>query len=184
MRKVFAVLLAVNALFLGALLWRQVSVAQGGTVASANGDVNGDGTIDISDAVYLLSWRFQGGPAPVPWVDGGGPSGLSDTDQTLCYGYDETQQRWTPAPCSEAACHGQDGSYATGCSSEGRFVDNEDGTVTDNCTGLMWQKDSGDVNGDGQGTDQDSASWCDALAYCDYREESFTPARSTSPRDP
>ena len=30
-----------------------------------NGDVNGDGDRDISDAVYLLRWIFQGGPQPV-----------------------------------------------------------------------------------------------------------------------
>jgi hypothetical protein len=26
---------------------------------------------------------------------------------------------------------------------EGRFVDDQDGTVTDTCTGLMWQKEIG-----------------------------------------
>ena len=31
-----------------------------------NGDTNGDGTRDLSDAIYLLSWLFSGGPAPVP----------------------------------------------------------------------------------------------------------------------
>ena len=36
----------------------------GGPVIT-NGDVNGDGKIDISDAVYLLGWLFQGGGAPV-----------------------------------------------------------------------------------------------------------------------
>ncbi len=29
------------------------------------GDVNGDGTVDLSDAVYLLNWKFGGGPAPI-----------------------------------------------------------------------------------------------------------------------
>jgi hypothetical protein len=46
----------------------------------------------------------------------------------------------------------------------GRFADNGDGTVTDTCTGLMWQKDTADVNGDGQVLDDgsDIAIWCDA----------------------
>ena len=35
-------------------------------LASANGDCNGDGERDIGDAVYLLSWLLQGGPAPLP----------------------------------------------------------------------------------------------------------------------
>ena len=30
-----------------------------------NGDVNGDGTIDIADPVYLLAYLFDGGPEPV-----------------------------------------------------------------------------------------------------------------------
>ena len=36
--------------------------------AKENGDVNGDLTIDMSDAVYLLEHLFIGGPAPVPVV--------------------------------------------------------------------------------------------------------------------
>ena len=32
--------------------------------AEVNGDVNADGTRDISDAISLLSWLFNGGPAP------------------------------------------------------------------------------------------------------------------------
>ena len=40
---------------------------------------------------------------------------------------------------------------------EGRFVDNGDGTVTDNCTGLMWAKNSTPT----------SYHWQAALQYCD-----------------
>ena len=58
----------------------------------------------------------------------------------------------------------------TGCPSEGRFVDNGDGTVTDHCTGLMWQKDTADVNLSGDVTDEDLVSWCDALRYCNIVE--------------
>ena len=31
---------------------------------AGNGDVNGDGTINITDAVYLLTWQFLDGPPP------------------------------------------------------------------------------------------------------------------------
>ena len=31
-----------------------------------NGDVNGDGEINISDAIYLINWQFLGGPEPLP----------------------------------------------------------------------------------------------------------------------
>jgi hypothetical protein len=117
-------------------------VAQGGAFASANGDTNGDGTIDLSDAVYLLTWLFRDGLAPVP-CPGGGPSGLPDTGQTIDF---------------DVTCPGQDGAYATGCPMEDRFSDNGDGTVTDNCTGLMWERDTGN--------DGNPLKWCDALAYC------------------
>jgi hypothetical protein len=41
-----------------------------GAVAAGNGDVNGSGEIDISDASYLLNWLFLGGPAPVACAGG------------------------------------------------------------------------------------------------------------------
>jgi len=36
-----------------------------GPLAAENGDTNGDGARDLSDAVYLLDWLFRGGPRPV-----------------------------------------------------------------------------------------------------------------------
>lgn len=33
---------------------------------SGNGDVNGTGSLDIADALYLLNYLFLGGPAPLP----------------------------------------------------------------------------------------------------------------------
>lgn len=33
---------------------------------AGNGDVNGDGSIDIADAIYLINLQFLGGPEPVP----------------------------------------------------------------------------------------------------------------------
>ncbi len=50
----------------------------------------------------------------------------------------------------------------------GRFVQNADGTVTDSFTGLQWQKDAGDFNGDGQSGLDDHLSWCQALEYCEH----------------
>ena len=37
--------------------------------------------------------------------------------------------------------------------------------MTDTCTELMWQKDTADINGDGQRNDGDTRPWCEALAY-------------------
>jgi len=47
-------------------------------------------------------------------------------------------------------------------------MDNLDGTVTDTCTGLMWQKDTADVSGNGSNGDwADRVAWQDALKYCE-----------------
>ena len=35
---------------------------------SVNGDVDGDGKLDISDAIYILNHLFGDGPPPVPSV--------------------------------------------------------------------------------------------------------------------
>jgi hypothetical protein len=37
----------------------------GGGATLGNGDVNGDNSLDLSDAIYLLTHLFQGGPAPL-----------------------------------------------------------------------------------------------------------------------
>ncbi len=84
---------------------------------------------------------------------GGGSGVLPDTGQTKCY-----DQAGTVIACSgTGACPGQDGFYSTGCPPEGRFVNNGDGTVSDTCTGLMWQKD----------TAPGIHTWCGALTYCE-----------------
>jgi phosphohistidine phosphatase SixA len=41
--------------------------------ASRDGDVNGDGALDLADPVHLLRFLFQGGPAPVPCPAAGDP---------------------------------------------------------------------------------------------------------------
>lgn len=145
---------------------------------SGNGDVNGSGRIDIADAVYILSYLFAQGPAPeaiecaacdscCPPPSGGA---LPATGQTACYWY-VAEQGWVEVPCDSAEYPGQDGFYQTGCPTAGRFTDNGDGTVTDNCTGLVWQKDTADVNGDGTIVwEQDALTWQAALQYCESLE--------------
>ena len=58
------------------------------------------------------------------------------------------------------AFHGQDGHYAGNAPS---YSDNGDGTVSDNVTGLMWQR-TPDFNGDGVIDADDKKSLSDALA--------------------
>jgi hypothetical protein len=81
---------------------------------------------------------------------------LPDTGQTRCY---DDAQPPNEIGCTDATFPGQDGFYAAGCSNTPRFNDNLDDTVTDTCTGLMWETNAG--NGGAV------LSWCGALAYCE-----------------
>ena len=181
------VLIAVGVL-LGVVVMLAVSqgtppVVYAGT-PSGNGDVNGSGGIDIADAVYILSYLFAQGPVPEaieivacdsccpepPACDSCcppcPPPSLPATGQTKCY-----NTFGTVIDCISPEWPGQDWFYQKGCPMVGRFVDNGDGTVTDNCTGLMWQKDTADINGDGTIVfDQDGLKWQEALQYCEGLE--------------
>jgi hypothetical protein len=60
---------------------------------------------------------------------------VPQTGQTICYDVDGVEIDCTGT--------GQDGEYQMGVvCPDPRFTDNGDGTVTDNCTGLMWLKDA------------------------------------------
>ena len=150
--------LLASVLFLGALGMGSKAWTEG--VPAGNGDLNADGKIDISDVVYLFDWLFLGGEAPVEIrcpQPGAGP--LPATGLTRC------ADRWPffeEIPCTEA----QDGFYQAGCPMEGRFSDHGDGTVTDHCTGLMWQKKTADLDGDGELAAGDATTWQAALQYC------------------
>ena len=65
------------------------------------GDANGSGTVNISDAVYLIAYIFSGGPAPNPLVAGdancSGTVNISDAVYLIAYIFSGG-----PAPC--AAC--------------------------------------------------------------------------------
>src|SRR6185503_9458535 len=153
-------------------------------------DTDGNGTVNIADAVALLAWLFQGGPDPKSCLEQQvtpdikdlekriteledalnaclSGKGLPDTGQTTCYNTAGAEVK--PCPGAEArAFPGEDGFFNTGCPMQGRFLENHDGTITDICTGLMWQKMTAlppagsvhDPNGDG------FLTWEEALAYC------------------
>jgi len=162
MKKLLVVSLALNISMLAALSWKEL-VAHGASGGPAgNGDVNGDGTIDVGDAVYTLTWLFLGGEAPVKIECAPMPGRLPPTGQLKCYG-----SGGGTIDCGNALYPGQDAAYRAGCPAGGRFVDNGDGTVTDTCTGLVWQQDTADVDGDGTVGDGDAVTWEDGLRYCE-----------------
>jgi len=102
----------------------------------------GDGKT-IEDIMALLKARL-------PYA--GRACALPATGQTKCYDF-----KGRVINRGSADYPGQDGFYQAGCSSAGRFTDNGDGTVTDKCTGLMWQKE----------TAPDRYTWQQALKYCE-----------------
>ena len=59
-------LTVVLALFLLVIPLVGLTLGGVGVLAVKNGDINGDGSRDISDAIALLNWLFSNGPEPVP----------------------------------------------------------------------------------------------------------------------
>ncbi len=133
-------------------------------VATQNGDTNGDGSIDISDAVHLLIFLFTGGAsiAEIDCQSSASQYRLLATGRTDCFG------EAAVIDCGVAKARGQDGFYQLGCPLEGRFVEHDDGTVTDVCTGLMWTKKAVDTDGDGELLLTDRRPW---LGACQFAED-------------
>jgi hypothetical protein len=93
----------------------------------------------------------------------GPPAPVGKTGQDVCY---NSAHPWDSCACGDTNCpENQDGDLEIGIAwPNPRFTDNEDGTVTDNLTGLIWLKNascnsffSGDTTG------QNDRSWSDAL---------------------
>ena len=73
MKKLLLVALFLNGVLLAGRFWQELPAnAQEQPLATENGDLDGDGTRNVTDAVYLLRWLFQRGPAPVACAQGGG----------------------------------------------------------------------------------------------------------------
>jgi hypothetical protein len=84
---------------------------------------------------------------------------IVDTGEEMCY---DTAFAITP-PVEGESFYGQDAQYSGFLPS---YTDNGDGTITDNVTGLMWQK-SPDFNGDGLISYDDKMSYEEALTAAD-----------------
>lgn len=82
---------------------------------------------------------------------------MVDTGQVKCYGANGAE---IPYPAAGETCYGQDAQFTGNTPS---FTDNGDGTVTDNVTGLMWQK-SPDRDGNGAINAADKLSYDNAAA--------------------
>ena len=169
MKKILGLSILLNMAFCLFLTLREFeALAVGGQAskASANGDINGDGLIDIADPIRLLEWLFLGGQGPVPFDC---PEAFHQTSCLLATGVKTCYGDAGIIDCSLLKARGQDGYYQLGCPPENRFIDNGDGTVSDKCTGLMWTKTNVDVDGDGEIVfANDSRTW---LGACQFAED-------------
>jgi hypothetical protein len=166
MRKLLTISLSIAVGFVLAVLvlGPRQQAAGGAACAAKNGDVNADGNVDLSDAVTIIGHLFLGDPTALPPLCAvpEARAGLPATGQAVCYNF-SLDGLWIESSCGEATCRGQDGSHAAGCPTDGRFMDNGDGTVTDLCTGLMWQQETADVRDPISNT----VVWCDAMEFCE-----------------
>lgn len=85
---------------------------------------------------------------------------IVDTGQTKCYDLDDE------VSCDKASHPGQDGSFNRTPQS---YTNNNDGTVTDNNTNLIWQQ-SADLNNDGSIDSGDKKTQAEAIEYCSNLE--------------
>lgn len=68
----------------------------------------------------------------------------------------------------DLACEGPAPGFPGCVGDPARFISHGDGTVTDTCTGLMWQSSETDVNGDGRYRfDDDRLTFDQAAAFCE-----------------
>ena len=134
------------------------------------GDVNRDTKTNIADAVFLLMYLFSGGedPGACPSCYPCRPCLLPATGAKKCGA--NRRGKSAEVPCDDPEWPGQDGYYQKGCPPEGRFVDNGDGTVTDLCTGLMWQRDTPMPPLLYEPDNYGRVTWEMALSYCENLE--------------
>ena len=94
----------------------------------------------------------------VPRLGAAGDYAVVDTGQSVCY--DNSVE--IACPAGGAAFYGQDAQYA---GTQPSFADNGDGTVSDQASGLMWQK-SPDTEGDSDIDADDKLAWTEVQTYC------------------
>jgi hypothetical protein len=111
--------------------------------------------------VCALSLQPQTGAASGLTASANAVSGtyrVVDTGQIDCY----NSTGKITCPSKGSAFYGQD-AQSTGTAAS--YINNGNGTITDNNTGLMWQK-SPDLNGDGTIKASDKLTYNQAVSYC------------------
>lgn len=138
----------------------------------AEGGVEGNGTCSVTIPFQTPAWNNQNGNqnyyAQIRTKTNNGLDkhnrryrnvsyAIVDTGQTTCYD-DLNALPVCPAPGEDF--HGTDGLFI---GKQPSFTNNGDGTISDNVTGLMWQK-TADTDGDGDIDAADKLTYADAVA--------------------
>jgi len=130
-RKVMASRTAWIVMVVGlALIVHPMSAIQVAAQTDVCGDVDGNGVIAATDALMLLKKAVGQDVAPLACP----VTGLPATGQVSCWDF-----QGLPVSC---AATGHDGETQAGVALS--YVDNGDGTITDQNTDLMWEKKSYD----------------------------------------
>ena len=189
MRKRLSLCLLVAGSFCAGALYVGIPVGAGPVERPSTGDTNADGILDVSDAVYLLRYLFDGGEAPAACADSPElvervealEDNLSDVVPLLeriaiaTEANGTTLEQIAAATATGADALSREIEVAIPCEERiDRFVEHGDGTVTDTCSGLMWFDVTADLNGDGRidstNDGRDSLNWQDAIDYCEDLE--------------
>jgi len=129
-------------MILAAAIIAEPASAQMCTPAQECGDINESGSVTAGDALGVLQ-RAVGLDVALQCSCNGGEQcqagGAAKTGQTKCWERVPTGATPLETPCPGTA---EDGEYQRGLVPS--FVDNFDGTITDNLTTLMWEKLSDD----------------------------------------
>ncbi len=139
-----------RSLLLGSVIVCCIVARDAHAASCCPGDVNNDHVVTVDEIVLAVNAALNGcATVPVPCQSGGG---LLRTGQVQC---DQGDGSIGACPGSPA---GQDGTVQAG--TPPNYTDNGDGTITDNVTGLMWEK----LSDDGSVHDFNKTySWFDAF---------------------
>ncbi|MBF0345837.1 MAG: DUF1566 domain-containing protein [Nitrospirae bacterium] len=154
-----------------------LSIKSGGSPATlpdanlqvkAIGDFNGDGKSDIcfknTSTGSLYIWLMNGASV----TSAGSPAILDSNWQIILDGGNLALSKYTyklpdtGQTGDYTATSGEDSDYTSNPPS---YIDNGNGTITDNVTGMMWQK-SPDTNSDGIIGAADKLTYAKAKSYC------------------
>ena len=140
---------------LACMLMLSVSNVFADGICQGNFDYDDDvDAVDVTTFLNHYGRNQHNDPCPPD-----GPAPVERTGQTTCLAVNGST-----IPCEGT---GQDGEYQKGVEwPNPRFTDNEDGTVTDNLTGLMWTKDA-QIFG-GTMTTDDAIVACESLELAGF----------------